>query len=445
VNLPLLIGPTLTPNPQPSSPFGVEATLSITLDNSLGRVADLHSSWVRLGRRISWLELQPNPGDPIRWELLANFESELRLLKQFGITPVVIINHAPRWATILPTSCSAIRSDVFPAFAQFFGALVARYHTAEYNVHNWELGNEPDVAPSVVPPDNGFGCWGDVKDPFYGGRQYGEMLKVVGPAAKAEDPQVRIWTGGLLLDRPDNSDPKVGRPELFLEGILEAGAAPYFDVVAYHVYDYYTEPIVDFDTVEPWFWKPWGGRVVGKARFLKQIMAAYGVDKPLVANEIGLLWCQSGPKCPPPSAKFYDAQASFVVRSLARGSGNGVQGFAWYSLEWPGFRFSSLLFQDGSPKPVYPAYQQLAEQLAGATYLQTVDYGAGIEAYAFGRTTEQVQVIWTTSVTTHTITIPQSQLLRAVDRDGQPIVPMVEGTNSQLTISYAPIYVVLGP
>jgi hypothetical protein len=271
------------------------------------------------------------------------------------------------------------------------------------------------------------------------------MLKVVGPAARAEDPQVRIWTGGLLLDRPDNSDPKVGRPELFLQGILEAGAAPYFDIVAYHVYDFYREPVVDFDTVEPWFWKPWGGRMVGKARFLKQLMEAYGVNKPLVANEIGLLWCQSSSKCPPPSAKFYDAQANFVVRTLARGSGNDVQGFTWYPLEWPGFRYSSLLYQNGDPKPVYTAYQQLAEQLTGTTYLRTVDYGAGVEAFAFGRTTEQVQVIWTTDVTTRTITIPQSQLLRAVDRDGQPIVPMVEGANSQLTISFAPIYVVIRP
>src|SRR5262249_50612605 len=161
-------------------------------------------------------------------------------------------------------------------------------------------------------------------------------------------------------------------------------------------------PIQDFDSVEPWFWKPWGGRLVGKARFLKEIMTAYQVDKPLVANEIGLVWRCSGTGCSPPTAGFYDVQANFVTRSLARAIGNGVQGVAWFPLEWPGFRFSGLLFQDDSPKPVYIAYQQLAIQLAGTQYLRTVDYGKGIEAYAFGRATEQVQVIWTTDVTTST-------------------------------------------
>jgi hypothetical protein len=101
---------------------------------------------VRLGGRISWLELQPNPGDPIRWELLTNFESELRLLKQSGITPVVIINHAPRWATILPTSCSAIRSDMFPAFAHFVRAKVIGHGRRRTNA---EKTNYPRLSAAI--------------------------------------------------------------------------------------------------------------------------------------------------------------------------------------------------------------------------------------------------------------------------------------------------------
>jgi hypothetical protein len=434
--------PTIVPGARQQSPFGVQANYFVTPSGTLGALAKLHSSWVRLGDRVSWRSLQPNPGDPIHWELMADFEAELRALKQAGITPVVGVNFFPRWATIKPTSCGAIRTDMLPAFAAFARALVARYSAPEFNVHIWELGNEPDVDPSLVPTDNHWGCWGDKNDPFYGGRQYGEMLKVAGPAIKAADPQAQIWIGGLLLDR-SNSSGKTGRPELFLQGILEAGAAPYFDAVAYHIYAYYRQPVVDFDTVDAWVWKPWGGRLVGKARFLKQIMAQYGVDKPLVANEIGLLWCPSSSNCPAPSADFENAQASFIVRSLTRGIGAGVQGFFWYPLEFPGFRFSSLLNENGSPKPVYTAYQQLGEQLAGTTYTAPITYTAGIEAFAFNRAKEQVQVIWTTDVTTGTIAISSTQLLRAVTRDGQPIVPAISGANSMVPIGFAPIYVVL--
>jgi len=444
--LPLLSAPpaVLVPGSEWISPFGVQSVVSLAQADTIGKVVDLHSAWVRLGDRISWRELQPHEGDPFHWELLADFEQELRALKQAGVTPVVGINDSPRWATVLPTSCGAIRRDKLPAFAELVRALVARYRTEEFNVHDWELGNEPDVDPSLVASDNHWGCWGNIKDPFYGGREYGEMIKVVGPAIKAEDPKAQVWTAGLLLDRPDNTNPKVGRPELFLQGILEAGAAPYFDVVPYHIYAYYREPPVDYDTVDAWVWKSWGGRMVGKARFLRQIMTAYGVDKPVVANEIGLVWCGSNTSgCPAPTPLLYEAQANFAVRSVVRGISGGIQGFFWYPLEWPGFRYSSMLYQDGDPKPVYTAYQQLAIQLAEAAYLRRIDYGAGIEAYAFKKGTEQVQVIWTTDVTTKTISIPPSQFIRASARDGAPIVPIDIGLNSQLTVGFEPIYLVL--
>src|SRR5262245_42129216 len=41
--LPLALGlpPTLSPTPQPSSPFGIEPTTSVSLGNTLGRIVDL--------------------------------------------------------------------------------------------------------------------------------------------------------------------------------------------------------------------------------------------------------------------------------------------------------------------------------------------------------------------------------------------------------------------
>jgi hypothetical protein len=443
--LPLIATVPAAPVSQWRSPLGVQPLHSLASGALLTRTLDLNLGWIRLGGRVAWSRLQPNAGDPIHWELLAGFEDELRALKRAGIAPIVSITSSPRWATInqpFPTSCGAIRPDKYAAFAQFVSALVARYHTPEFDVHNWELGNEPDIDPTIVGVDSVFGCWGDLHDPFYGGRAYGAMLKVVGPAVKAADPAAQVWIGGLLLDRPETHDPALGKPELFLKGILEAGAAPYFDVVAYHSYSIYRGDKIDYDTTGGWVWAPWGGRVLGKARFLRQLMSVYGVDKPVFVNEIALVTCHySG--CPGLDASFYELQADFIVRTFVRGISGGVGGFIWYTLDAPGYRDAALLDKNAAPKPVYRAYQQLSLQLYTATYVGPIDYGAEVEAYAFSRGAEQIQIVWTKDATTTTILIPQSWFRRATDRDGNPLTPIAVGKDYQLTVGFEPIYIIL--
>src|SRR6266508_4504818 len=88
--------PVLVPGSEWISPFGVQSVVSLAQGNTVGKIVDLHSAWVRLGDRISWRDLQPQEGDPFHWELLADFEQELRALKQAGVTPVVGISDSPR-------------------------------------------------------------------------------------------------------------------------------------------------------------------------------------------------------------------------------------------------------------------------------------------------------------------------------------------------------------
>ncbi|MCK5429543.1 MAG: hypothetical protein KAI94_08740, partial [Anaerolineales bacterium] len=141
------------------SPFGAEATNRFSTGSTLlSRANELNISWTRMGRRISWRWLQPNPGDEINWDLLASFEEELRNLRAANITPVVIIYDSPHWAVIpevrqdgQDTSCGPIAEDYFDEFADFVRQLVERYKTPEFNVHTWELGNEVDADPDLVP------------------------------------------------------------------------------------------------------------------------------------------------------------------------------------------------------------------------------------------------------------------------------------------------------
>lgn len=445
-----------------SGPFGVE--ISSFVDSTspiLDKITTIPAKWVRLNLRISWRQLQPNEGDPIQWDLLTTFENELRALQAINVNPIVIVNDYPAWATTqrwsgAPSYCGPMLSDKFGAFANFVSQLVNRYKMSEFNVHIWELGNEPDVDGNVysLPLDSQYGCWGDAEDKYYGGRHYGEMLKIVTPAIKAADPLAQVWVGGLLLNSPNTTAPGEGRPELFLQGILEAGAGTdysYFDLVPYHTYTIYTQLDVDYDNDNdgsPWYGEQWGGAVRGKARFLREIMDAYGVQKPLFVNEISLLCAEEyfPLLCNPPVEAFLQMQANHLVRVQVRGLDEGVVGFTWYTLDGPGWRNSGLLDISNNPRPSYLAYQQLAQQLFNANYLNPVDYGPDFEAYAFRRGAQEVHVVWSKlDMPALIILVPAANFIEARSRDGTLIAPVLVDGNYQIPVGFSPVYVIRNP
>ena len=449
--------PTLINRYPWKNPFGVEPIARLSQGSTLyNRVLALHLGWVRLNGRISWRTLQPVEGGPIQWSLLADFENELRALKAANLTPIVIADDYPYWAVDIvrndrqPTSCGPIRADKFAAYAAFLRALVARYKSSEFNVHHWELGNEPDVDPDLVDIDSQFGCWGDINDPYYGGRHYGSMLNTVTPAIKAEDPWAKVWIGGLLLASPATTNPNLGHPERFLQGILLSGAASNFDIVPYHWYPSYFQAKVDYDLAQGTEWEPWGGGTVGKARFLRQVLQAGGVTKLISLNETGLgcpndwtiyPWCQP----PGPDAQFFQIQADYLVRSFTRGLNEDVASLLWYTLDAPGWRHTSLLDISQNPKPVYQAYQTLTSQLQNTRKHGPVSYDPRVEAYAFQRGQEHIQVVWTITDTSVDILIPQANFLAAYSRDGVPLQPILQGADYLISVGFSPIYLVLRP
>lgn len=440
------------------SPFGIESNRSLVEGSTyLTKAMELNVGWTRLGPyRVSWGELQPTEDSPIQWELLTTFESELRSLKSAGIKPVVVVQGFPDWAVVAPAllesgKCSPIDEQYFDEFADFMRQLVNRYKTPEFNVHDWEIGNEPDVDPDhySISRDNIFGCWGDYDDPFYGGEHYGNMLKAVSPKIKAEDFRARIWIGGLLLDSPDSdSNPQCDIPghcrsELFFEGILVSGAAPYFDILPYHWHrTYYSSPDgkqIDYDLMYH-AWTDWGGGSVGKARFLRQLMSQYGVEKPVVLNEIALRCQNWKPDCIPLEDDFYQAQANFLIRSLTRTLSEDVMGYIWYTLNGPGWENSGLLDENQEPRRSFIAYQNISQLLQNTKYISTVDYGSDIEAYAFKRGSEQVHILWTRTDLPTQIAKP-SGFIEAIEWDGKPLT----SSNGLLAVGFNPIYIIISP
>jgi hypothetical protein len=454
--------PALSSNHPWVSPFGTES-YEPTVEGSemLELAVELNVNWIRLGTQVRWDELQPNQGDPIQWHLLASFEDELRGLRSAGITPIVVIRHTPDWA-VDPlarsdgqlTSCGPIATEHFVDFADFLHQLVRRYKTPEFNVHDWEIGNEPDVDPDVVPVDYGFGCWGDIDDiDYYGGERYGEMLMVVTPAIKNEDPLARVHIGGLILSNPETTTPGDGKPERFLRGILAAGAGPFFDVVPYHFHPSYWNVNADYDKA-PSYWTEWGGGTAGKARYLRQLMSEYGVEKQLFLNESGFgcigpdertdtWWC-----APPdyPDEQFFLRQADHLVRTYSRALSENLMGMIWYRLDGPGYRNSGLLDASQNPRPSYDAYKVLTSQLQYGKYHAPVDYGVEIEAYEFRRKLERVHIAWAINPTsTIDVLVPDEDFIAAYDRDGTLLDPPLISSDRRIAIGFSPIYIIRSP
>lgn len=428
-----------------TSPFAMETNYSVAPGSlHYEPMRELGPSWIRFNDRISWALLQPEENGPIQWNLLVNFEKELRALRALGVKPILIVDEYPNWATIVPNACSTIRPDKYEAFASFVTALVNRYKTMEFNVKDWELGNEIDVDPMLVPLNSEYGCWGDINDlEYYGGQAYGNMIKVVGNAVQQADPTARVWLGGLMLASPNTTDPNLGKPERFLRGILSVGAAPYFDIVPYHAHTLYYGVKKDSESQLAGDWLAWGGGMVGKANYLRQLMSEYGVSKTLAVNEIGVGCRDDFSFCvPEPGADFLDFQASMIVRLAVRAASISLDSFVWYTLNGPGWRNMGLL--DGqTPRPSYNAYQMLIQRTAGMSFSYPVTYSADLEAYAFSNSAEIIHVVWAKLDGNYTFTVPADKFIAAFDRDGNVLAPVPVGDSYQFTATFEPIYIEL--
>lgn len=428
----------------PDNPFGFE-THRMSESVLHDRARALNVGWVRLNS-VSWWSVQPNQGDAYNWSALATFESEVLAGNKLGLTPIVTINRSPRWATMFPDACSPIRGDRFADFANFMEALVARYSKPPYNVKYWELFNEVDAEFADVPlKDHVIGCWGDRNVKYFGGMHYGNMLKAVTPAIKRADPASKVLAGAFILIRPNTQWPYIGKPEEFLSGMLEVGAAPYFDILSFHSHGWYWfSPVQDNGPNDDW--TLYGSTVDAKANFFKQILNRYGVTKPMFMDESAFI-CpditeEYRAKCSNPPAEFFDEQANHVVRGYTASLAAGVNMIAWYTLDEQGWGNSGLLDTQLNPRPVYRAYQALINQVNGAQLPPVaVDYGEGVRAWRFNLGSHFVDVVYASFVGAKNIAWPASSHIAMYNRFGEALLPGFSGGNATYAVTTQPIFI----
>lgn len=412
--------------------FGVTVE-KIDAASGLDQLTDSGITWTR--REVIWSSIEPEEGQRI-WDSSLDLEIINAAIRE--IDPILIIGSTPQWALKTGFNCGAVAEDKFMALGSFAYDLVKRYSAAPYNVHYWELWNEPDAAGIL-------GCWGDPSDSnYYGGYYYGQMLQVVYPMIKAADPQAQVLVGGLLLDCDPVNPPKGMNctPSKFLKGILESGAVNSFDGVAFHAYDYY-------NSLGKYGFSNWnssssttGPSAIAKGRYLKGVLAQYGVENKYLMNTETAVFYGPNVMSPPCAA---DAPADVeitkvyhLIHSYASAIAEGYKANIWFSAI--GVRCSGLLNEDLSGKPAYEAYKFAYQKLRDVTFIRSIsgEYPQ-LFGYEYQMGSRKLWVIWSKDGTDQAITLPKDPVL--INKVGADGIAIQEANTRAVTVGMSPYFI----
>lgn len=394
--------------------------------------------WVRYNG-VLWSDVEPQEGD-LDWSKLGNLEDSLQQAARLNQEVILVVRGTPDWAQALPGSaCGPIAPAKLAAFGDFMAGLVSRYSQPPYSVSYWELGNEPDIEPTLVPGSSPYGCWGDATDENYGGGRYADMLKAIYPRIKSVNPAAQVLVGGLLLDcdpvhPPENKD---CRPAKFFEGLLAAGGADYFDGVSFHAYDYYTAPFSYGNQNWHSSHLTTGPVNAVKARHLESLLLEYGVpDRYLINTEAGLLCGRSGEEPGCQSYEFNLTKAFYAVQSNAAALRTGMRGNIWFNLT--GWRGSGLLDGEGQALPAMSAMSFASAQLNSASFVRDIQEYPGLSGIEFLRDGKTIWLLWALEGAGVTVSFSDEHV-KIYDVWGVSVPDI-----SSMAITSAPVYIEWG-
>ena len=348
--------------------LGMNAFLEKEADrqNVVKSVQMLKASGVTFIRQsFPWQEIEPTPGnyrDPnTKQDTWAKYDFIVDQLTQAGIGIMARVDTIPRWAR--PQTDDFTKWDKGPPqdfnnYANFVATLATRY---KGRVGHFQVWNEPNLT----------GEWGGKP---ISPEQYGLLLKFTYERVKAVNPAALIVTAGLA--QTDDNPTTNNMSELtFIQGLYDAGAQPYFDILSVMGYGIGHSP---------------EDRRVGADRYnfsrlllVHDIMARNGdAAKPVWVSEYGWIslpsdWKGSYNNYWGPSVSE-DVQAQWLVEGLDRARREWpwvgaifVWGFRWVEspTDQPDdpARYFEVVDYDFTPRPAYLALQAWAGKQSVAT------------------------------------------------------------------------------
>jgi hypothetical protein len=223
------------------NPFGVNTFLEQEVDPAkrsqliqMAREAGFH--WLR--QEFPWQDIEIHgKGDfedrrhePYRsaWE---KYDQIVEMAEAEGMELIVRLSTPPAWSRAEGEAVGTFAPpDDVQDFADFVSAVVSRYRG---RIRYYQLWNEPNIYPE----------WGVYP---INPEDYVELLKAGAEAARAADPDVVIIAGALAatIDLQPNATPdRQSLSDLiFLQRMYDAGAAPYFDIMAVQGYGLWSGP-----------------------------------------------------------------------------------------------------------------------------------------------------------------------------------------------------------
>lgn len=255
----LLLSMTVSPSQtqavtEPHLGYGV----NIAERTNMNLVQDMGFDWVK--SFAWWADIEPKEGRGYNW---ANVDNVINAAHQHGLKLLLRVERPPAWAREAGTTeTGPVRPDQLDAFAAFLDKLVEH---ARYKVVAYEIWNEPNL------------------DAEWGGRspdpeRYVEILKTAYEAIKKRNPQAIVVSAGLST--AGEGGPGAMGDLIYLQGMYNAGAKGYFDVLGSHPYGGPYDP--DKTTGAR------GGMCFYRAKEQHDVMVEYGDgDKKVWATEFG--------------------------------------------------------------------------------------------------------------------------------------------------------------
>lgn len=222
------------------SPFGVNVFLEQEAEPAkralaVKMAADAGFHWLR--QEFPWEDIEIHgKGDfedrrhePYRsaWE---KYDQIVELVEDNGMELIVRISNPPAWSRAGGDEVGSYAPpDDYQDYADFVAAIVSRYRGRVKYVQLW---NEPNINPE----------WGVYP---ISPEQYTQLLKAGATAARAANPEIVVIAGALAATIDLDGTTIAGRnfsDLLFLQRMYDAGAAPWFDVMAAQGYGLWSGP-----------------------------------------------------------------------------------------------------------------------------------------------------------------------------------------------------------
>ncbi len=230
------------------NPYGVNTFLQNEVEpakreEAIRLISEAGIRWIR--QEFPWEDVEIHGKDDFEdrrhepyksaWE---KYDHIVDLANKYDVQIMARLSNPPTWTRALTNTVGSFAPpDDFTDYGDFVEAVATRY---QGRITAYQIWNEPNIFPE----------WGTYD---ISAQEYTELLKEGYTRVKAVDPDAIVVMGALAatieLDRVRRYDPNGGVASpgglsdvLFLQQMYDAGAAPYFDVLAMQGYGLWSGP-----------------------------------------------------------------------------------------------------------------------------------------------------------------------------------------------------------